>query len=190
MYHHYQYCLTTKEPCFPPSTDNFILFPLLPPELRLKIWQTIADEPRNIELCCTPTASNIPEGRWFTHTKPPVALQICSESRDVALKRYSLLKFTPDQLRLPTRSELYINFAFETLWLSGDLQPEWARDLLEKNEQLKEKLRFLSVKESLWKKLNDTNFTPILDERSEFGEYNERDVYASLKALEDIKFHS
>jgi hypothetical protein len=108
----------------------------------------------------------------------------------VALKRYSLLKFTPDQLRLPTRSELYINFAFETLWLSGDLQPEWARDLLEKNEQLKEKLRFLSVKESLWKKLNDTNFTPILDERSEFGEYNERDVYASLKALEDIKFHS
>src|ERR1700723_1115304 len=117
MYHHYQYCLGTKEPYIPPSPDSFPLFPLLPPELRLKIWQTVADEPRNVELCCTPTASNIPEGRWFTHTKPPIAFQICSESREVALMRYSVLKFSPDQIGLPTKSKLYINFVSETLWL-------------------------------------------------------------------------
>ena len=100
------------------------------------------------------------------------------------------MKFSPDQIGLPTKSKLYINFVSETLWLSGDLQPEWARDLLEKNEQLKEKLRFLSVKESLWKKLHDTDFTPTFGGISDFAKNNERGVYAGLEALEDIKFHS
>lgn len=39
MYHHYQHCFISKGKLLPPpSTESFTVFPLLPTELRLKIW--------------------------------------------------------------------------------------------------------------------------------------------------------
>ncbi|KAF8858263.1 hypothetical protein BDZ45DRAFT_399636 [Acephala macrosclerotiorum] len=190
MYRHCQFCVSAKEHTPEPSPDSFTLFPLLPFELRLKIWHFIANTPRTVELTCTPTASHLPEGRWFSHSKSPVIFRICSESRTIAQSQYSVLDFPSEQLGLPCSTPLRINFAADTLWLCGDLQSEWAWDLLEKNEQLKEKLRFLAVREKLWKALNQTELTPVPDAHlSGRAETPRKYVYSGLKAIEDVKFH-
>jgi hypothetical protein len=183
MYHHSQHCVINVGP--PPPTqsrESFTLFPLLPPELRLKIWQIATDEPQTVELSCTPTSSYLPKGRWFSHNKPPVVFSICAESRDVALSHYSTLTFSPDQVGVPW-PKLYFNFSRDTLWLCDDLCGIWARDLLEKNEQLKTQLKFLAVEEKLWKSLNQIVFTPGWD----MG--GSKSIIGYLKALEDLRFH-
>lgn len=188
MYHHTHHCVIPREKRITASSNSFTVFPLLPTELRLKIWEAIADEPRTVELTCTPTASHIPEGRWFSHSKAPVLFRVCSESRYVALQKFEVLEFHPDQIGIPPSITMYINFASESLHLCGDLQAAWARDLLEKNVQLKDKLRCICVKEKLWQDLNQMQLTPSWN----LG--NKEDplqaVRGGLKALVDVKFHS
>lgn len=193
MYQHHQHCSIGVGPPMPPkSLDLFTLFPLLPPEIRLKIWEAIASEPKIVELSCTPTAACMPKGRWFSHSKPPILLTVCSESREVALMRYSTLTFSPEQMgiRWP---KLHINFAVDTLWLCADIHILWARDLLKRNEQLKSKLRFLAINETIWKALNPIFFTPgfamMMSGIGYAGEFPEG-VRSGLNALEDLKFHS
>ncbi|KAK0112784.1 hypothetical protein ONS95_014517 [Cadophora gregata] len=188
MYHHTHHCVISREKRLAVSSDSFTLFPLLPAELRLKIWEAVADEPRVVEVTCTPTASHIPEGRWFSHSKAPVIFCVCSESRYIALQKFEVLKFHADQIGIPPSITLYINFASESLHLCGDLQAAWARDLLEKNEQLKEKLRFICVKEILWQDLNQVHLTPVWNPESNVEP--PLAVRGGLKALVDVKFHS
>lgn len=193
MYHHQQHCSIRAAPQMPPkSPDSFMLFHLLPPELRLRIWEIIASEPHTVELSCTPTASYIPKGRWFSHSKPPILFSICSESRGIALMQYSILEFSPEQIGTPW-PRLYVNFAVDTLWLCADLHVLWARDLLETNGNLKENLRFLAVNETMWKALNPLFFTPGFAMAGPEVGYVERcpeGVRGGLRALEDVKFHS
>jgi hypothetical protein len=183
MYQHCQFCLSGIEKSPEPSPDIFTLFPLLPSELRLKIWQVIANTPRFVELTCTPTSSHLPEGKWFSHSKSPVIFRISPESRGIALSLYSTLTFSPSQMGIPCSTPLRINFSADTLWLCGDLHATWARNLLEKNEQLKEKLKFLSVKEKLWKELNEVEVIDSLRKVSKEA------VLKGLKAIEDITSH-
>ena len=49
---------------------------------------------------------------------------------------------------------LYVNWDRDCIWLCNDLSAAWARDLLSKNEQVRRKLRKLSVGKNLWKALN------------------------------------
>lgn len=193
MYHHYQHCITTlKSTQSPTSTDTFTLFPLLPPEIRLKIWQTIAAEPQTVELSCTPSSSYLPNGRWFSHSKPPAIFSICSESRAVALAQYTILTFSPDQIGVPW-PRLYLNFSVDTLWLCKDLCATSARDLLEKNQQLQKQLRFLVVEEKLWKVLNPITFTPSpIISLSGLGvdDMKSRPITDYLEALENLSFAS
>jgi hypothetical protein len=174
-----------------PSTEVFTLFPLLPKELRLQIWEEVAAQPRILELTCTPTSSSLPEGRWMSHTKTPSIFQVCSESQEIALASYSVLKFSDGQIGIPPKPPLYIDFEVDTLWFCGDLQSAWARDLLEKNEILKEKLKFLKVKEKTWKELNQVDLTPIW---SSYAGVTMNPcptpVRSGLKVLEYISFHS
>jgi hypothetical protein len=122
MYHHYQHCvISNAKPMPPSSTESFTLFPLLPIELRLKIWECVTEHPNTVELSCTPTASYLPDGRWFSHSKPPIIFQICSESRAVAMARYELLTFSPDVVGIPCKAGLYINFDVDTLWVCSDM---------------------------------------------------------------------
>lgn len=153
-------------------------------------WQQVASQPRTVELTCTPTASNLPEGRWFSHTKTPYIFHVCSESREVALTQYSTLEFTNDQIGFPCKEIFYIDFLVDTLWLCADLRSGWARDLLEKNEQLKEKLRCLAVNETVWKQLNEVELTPVWTAYN--GSYDSLPVPVScgLKALDNLRFHS
>lgn len=192
MYHHGQHCIATQGPRpSPKPTDSFTLFPLLPAELRLKVWELAAREPQTVELSCTPTSSYLPKGRWFSHNKPPIVLSVCSESREVALREYSVLKFCPDQIGNPW-PRLYINFEVDTLWLCSDLCQLWARDLLEKNEQLKTSLRSLVVNENLWKQLNHTMLTPGISvmalSGTGLGGEPQEAVVGYLKALENLRF--
>jgi hypothetical protein len=122
MYHHSQHCVLSKKGLMPPlSTDSFTLFPLLPMELRLKIWEAATEDPNNLELSCTPTASYLPDGRWFSHSKPPIIFQVCSESRSVAMRCYDVLTFSPDVVGIPCKTQLYINFDVDTLWICADM---------------------------------------------------------------------
>ena len=193
MYHHYQHCSIRATPPLPPkSPDSFTLFPLLPPELRLRIWEIVASEPRTVELSCTPTASYIPNGRWFSHSKPPIFFSVCSESRDVGLMEHSILEFPPEQMGIAW-PKLYINFAVDTLWLCADLQVLWAKELFERSGQLKENLRYLAVNETMWKALNPLFFTPGFAMADAGGTYVDKcpqGVRGSLRALEGVKFHS
>lgn len=188
MLQHCQHCLIPREPLPTSSSLSFTCFPFLPSELRLKIWEMIASEPRTVELSCTPTSSYLPGGRWFSHSKPPVIFHVSSESRVVALSTISVFKFSPNQFGMPI-DHLYINFSVDTLWLCSDLQLAWAKDLLESNEQVKEKLKFLAIREGFWRQLN----TPIkASEANEFfgpPEPHPDAVSARLKALEEVKFH-
>jgi hypothetical protein len=192
MYHHYQHCIANiSHPPNPKSMDTFTLFPLLPSEIRIKIWQTVASEPQTVELSCTPTSSYLPRGRWFTHNKPPTIFSINSESREVALLHYSILTFSPDQIGVPW-PKIYFNFDQDTLWLCDDLCSIWARDLLEKNEQLKTQLRFLSVEKQLWKSLNQTVF-PLVSNMNLPGmavsNMDNPPIKENFTALEDLKSH-
>lgn len=188
MYHHTHHCVIPRVSNITASSDKFTLFPLLPTEIRLKIWESFADEPRTVELTCTPRASHIPEGRWFSHSKAPVIFRICAESRHIALQKFEALTFHPDQIGIPPSIKVYINFGAEVLHLCGDLQVAWARDLLEKNEQLRTKLRYISVRESVWKELNPVQLTPVW--LSGVKEVPVKAVRCGLKALVDVRFHS
>jgi 2EXR family len=191
MYHHYQHCFISKEkPMPPPSSSIFTLFPRLPTELRLKIWDAVAEEPNNVELSCTPTASYLPDGRWFSHSKPPVLFRICSESRAVAMAHYDVLTFSPDMVGIPYKGNLYINFAVDTLWVCADMHIKWARMLLSKNDQLKEKLKYLAVNEKIWKDLNQTDLTPRYSGGVLPWLPPAAAIVCELKALEDVRFHS
>ncbi|KAF8848080.1 hypothetical protein BDZ45DRAFT_777627 [Acephala macrosclerotiorum] len=66
--------------------ENFTLFPTLPTELRLKIWDQIIAHPRIIE-------TSWRNGNWFIKALPPVTTQICSESRNHAKKKHHLFDF-------------------------------------------------------------------------------------------------
>ncbi|PMD36072.1 hypothetical protein L207DRAFT_637241 [Hyaloscypha variabilis F] len=191
MYHHSQHCVISKKGLMPPpSTNSFTLFPLLPMELRLKIWEAATEDPNNLELSCTPTASYLPDGRWFSHSKPPIIFQVCSESRSVAMRCYDVLTFSPDVVGIPCKTQLYINFDVDTLWICADMHIKWARMLLSKNDQLKEKLKFLAVNEKVWKDLNETDLTPGYNGGILPWLPPTKAIVCELKALEDVRFHS
>jgi hypothetical protein len=191
MSNHYQHCIMHEKQSTKPSSSSeaFTLFPLLPPEIRVKIWEAAAAEPHTVELSCTPVVASIPQGRWFSHSKPPTIFHVNAESRAVALREFSVLTFSPGQIGLPP-GIIYINFSSGCLWLCADLAAEWARNLLEKSEQLKVGLKFLVVNRQLWNGLNPVTVippgTPAIMSKWETSS----NVSGALKALEVVRFHS
>jgi hypothetical protein len=96
------------------TTDTFTLFPELPIELRLKIWKETLPEARVIEVAdycqqgqpkiamlqSTGPLSTILKADFATRdldddveaSPHPVALKVCHESREVALKEYKVME--------------------------------------------------------------------------------------------------
>ncbi|RDA85013.1 hypothetical protein CP532_2047 [Ophiocordyceps camponoti-leonardi (nom. inval.)] len=81
----------------PDNSGHFHLFPLLPPELRLKIWNMNLPPGRIVPIRCGAASPSIHEKQGpsrgdvtgFTSNAPiPVNLHVCSESRAEAVKRY------------------------------------------------------------------------------------------------------
>jgi hypothetical protein len=187
--HQHRHCVLVQgNPVYVKAIHSFTLFPRLPPEMRLAIWKTIASEPRNVELSCTPTSYDRPNGQWFSHTRPPILTSICSESRSYARKRYSVLAFPETLLGLPWEKTIYIDFESEPLWLCGDLHPKLAADLLHKHEQLHKHLKHLEVDDLLWRKLRTMESGPTIPE-----DHESPDSKAVARCLEELKistFHS
>jgi hypothetical protein len=117
---------TSTNPEFPVLTE-FTLFPKLPKELRIKVWQLAACEPRIIEICQPQDAKYITHGtednEWATSnsapfyspTALPVILRINQESRVIALENY-LLSF-PNSSH---PAQIYYNPAVDILYF-----PAW-----------------------------------------------------------------
>ena len=76
-------------------SDQFTLFPKLPAELQLKVWNLITNQPRLIEM------ENIKGGGRRTNSiqvtiqsrGPPTVLSVCHESRIESLKAYTKVSF-------------------------------------------------------------------------------------------------
>ena len=100
----------------PPPT--FTLFPNLPTELRIKIWQYSLLGPRIIE------AAYLPEPFFsFNGAHPPPVFQACRESRDVALSVYKPLfesAVGKDHIHntIKTLPHIYINPTHDTIYIS------------------------------------------------------------------------
>lgn len=82
------------------SLTSFPKFSELPFELRLKIWSYTFPGPRVLTIKCTKgdyqrgTRRVFFVSKYTSTTAPPIALSICQESRDEALRRYTLILAT------------------------------------------------------------------------------------------------
>src|ERR1700743_793631 len=74
------------------STSNeFHLFPALPPELRHNIWSFALSFPRTVAISCRPGTfqRGVPRTAKFgSIDRPPALLYVCRESRSEALRVY------------------------------------------------------------------------------------------------------
>jgi hypothetical protein len=85
-----------------PALTEFTLFPKLPKELRIKVWELAAREPRIVEVCQLQDAKYITHSTqednyettnsapFYSPTAIPVILHINKESRIIALENYLL----------------------------------------------------------------------------------------------------
>ena len=90
---------------------NFSLFPNLATELRLKIWRSTLPGPRNVGVRIK--FIGVRFGGWIARENsppPPLALQVCHESRKEALKYYILSFGTADR-----QARVYFNYHTDTL---------------------------------------------------------------------------
>lgn len=91
--------------------DCFELFADLPAELRLQIWRYTFPAARNVNIKMAIKENGF--GGWVSTNAsqtPPIALRICQESRQEALRHYVLSFGTADSS--PT---IYFNFDIDTL---------------------------------------------------------------------------
>ncbi|KAK3686205.1 hypothetical protein B0T22DRAFT_242566 [Podospora appendiculata] len=113
------------------TLTTFPLFPFLPAELRLQIWQHSL-LPRVVELH-TRRAHYVDylqhdyAPKWQSLTLNPAALSVCSESRSAALAHYTAIlplaaaATTTNPTRDPTDRVLYLNLKYDTIVLLGDV---------------------------------------------------------------------
>jgi hypothetical protein len=148
----------------------FRLFPKLSDELRLMIWEYTWPGPRMIEgITCEDeeaeeyiTATNLRiagplsalleqdfgtrtlGGNRFEECPPPVALQVCHESRKHTLSQYH----TVESMAGP----FYVNPYRDILWLSMDLtdEPECLQDLIRYHERELNTFTTVLVEEYEW----------------------------------------
>lgn len=74
------------------AKGKFVWFPLLPGEIRLKIWEFILSIPYSpiVRQFFQNEYSHNPTAKYVNITRTPVALRICHESRVEGLKYYTL----------------------------------------------------------------------------------------------------
>lgn len=177
------------------APEIFTLFPLLPSEIRVYIWELATTVPNTLELSCStpPTICSLPT--WWSHTPAPALFHTTSESRAVALSVFTLLEFGGTQIGVSWPRKLYMNFEYDTLSLDNDLHSRYARSLLVDNEMIKEKLKRIVLRQRLWEQLNEVALTPgpAIDPRWDSIGYALESfpvaVAGGLKALVDVKFH-
>ncbi|EPE27974.1 hypothetical protein GLAREA_04765 [Glarea lozoyensis ATCC 20868] len=105
------------EPYTTPLT-KFHLFPHLPQELRLEIWNIILAEPRQIKIDCK--KRRILQRRvvdsWTTDTPIPALLHVCSESRYLGLSYYK-----PYFSTKTCSKAIYLNFERDAIFFQDGI---------------------------------------------------------------------
>ena len=106
---------------------NFKLFPLLPPELRNRVWYFFLRSPRVVKIIHIRSTSQTREiSRTLRSLTPPASsLQACQESRKEALKFYEV--FTPERSNggmpgMPYNHvgfRIPINLTFDTVYFAS-----------------------------------------------------------------------
>lgn len=116
--------------------EGFTLFPSLPAELRIKIWQHTF-EPRVLELHSGRNHYQLPDtALWCSDCGNPVALSVCEESRAEALLFYAVALPLGDKNGDPTHRVLYFNPAVDTIALLGHTGYNRLRNIFETVELL------------------------------------------------------
>ncbi|KUJ24159.1 uncharacterized protein LY89DRAFT_744887 [Mollisia scopiformis] len=111
----------------PKSSRDFTSFCLLPPELRLKIWDLIIAQPRIIEIFWEYLG-------WSIICNLPIATAICSESRGRALEKYDIIRcdaYGPDN----GVTRAYINYDVDVVYFNPNehISQSHGNALIEKN---------------------------------------------------------
>ena len=116
--------------------NTFALFALLPPELRLKIWECLI-QPRVLVAACFDSRFHAEKRSQLAlrrkKTPIPVLLHVNHESRSLALRHYEPAfawkiphrLLGPDTGVVPARRDAHVwfNFSLDALLLLGDLEP-------------------------------------------------------------------
>lgn len=136
---------------------EFGIFPYLPPELRLQIWEHTI-KPRVVPIFVTDEngETNVRAG-----LKAPAILSVCCESRAVALKKYSILPLFEDW----EPHKFYFIPSLDTIYLQGS----FFRRLSESPKRVQakyalSKIEFLAVKMDYLSSLG-TLFRRVLPEK-------------------------
>ncbi|CZR55805.1 uncharacterized protein PAC_05693 [Phialocephala subalpina] len=182
--------LSEKPPTTPCST--FTLFPKLPKELRLQVWNNASFITRNVDIWIAVLRVGDPlsqfvnsEHHYFVSSAPPPALlHCCQESRAEGLKHYTLdfgtnkklngdrpIKNRSAGVALVVEPRIYINWAADRIclmnyWIVGDPMnhPSGVGDLFVKCKE--KKLRFLAFNVILdWDDPDDEFRVPYEDSR-------------------------
>jgi hypothetical protein len=89
-----------------PTTPKFHLFPLLPPEIRIKIWKLNVQEPRVVTIKCVFVLGTTLKAK----NSNPGALRVNREAREIALREGSF-----EFANILTKA-VYFNFERDTLF--------------------------------------------------------------------------
>lgn len=110
---------------------TFPLFPLLRPELRVKVWKLSCHVPRVHQITVDEEPTNEEPGdadwrmAWHCNTPPPSVIHACRESRVEALRIYQMLRdVAPTTPYSPSLYIGYFNFNADILWIKDDDWPE------------------------------------------------------------------
>ncbi|KAK4226010.1 hypothetical protein QBC38DRAFT_510695 [Podospora fimiseda] len=140
--------------------QEFHLFPLLPPELRLKIWnlsflpRTIELHSRRIHYADTEDYRSGGSPKWKSNSSNPASLSVCIESRIAALEHYTVC--LPLDSRLSDSGDtagrvVYFNLQHDTVALLGDLNftrlnklLDWFRDQECQNQKRKRRKGYIA----------------------------------------------
>lgn len=94
----------------PPPLTSFPLFPKLPTEIRLMVWN-FSLEGRTVEIKWTESRG------FFSRVPTPIALRVCQDSRDAVKSKYPLsfgnVIYKPSTV---------FNYALDTLYIDQDVQ--------------------------------------------------------------------
>lgn len=175
----------SRRPCrstvMAPIINSFPLFPLLPTELRLKIWGHASPLPRIIELSWPPEEHSKARSP-ISKTAPPSVIQACRESRYEFIGHYDELEFRDSP------QVILVNYSQDTVFfgpgckhlLPSGKTSRW----IQVNRKLMKDIIFSSsLIQNLKVAAFDCGFLLALDDQ---GAASMEGLYGSMKKLEEV----
>ncbi|KAL2062418.1 hypothetical protein VTL71DRAFT_6684 [Oculimacula yallundae] len=136
--------------------DSFTLFPSLPSELRIKIWQQTFPAPRIV-----PVRFNRLTSQYVSNAPPPALLHVCSQSRSIFLETYTNLLLSPRYT-----STVFVNFAHDTVFFDSlDCSPDGDLAIDLASSPCRDRIRHLAIDAQLWEVLRVFKYEALSEVR-------------------------